>query len=248
MTANAKSVIASRRSSDFAGLGSPTAVTTGHVEARSEGSGPIVKTTLTLTSVPVTIVDEAGVTGYGGIKLYDFPAGAVLVLGAVTDLDVTESGATSATFDGDVALGTVTATNTALASKTGGDAENNIIPYTTMPQAASSVTTANATSVKTITALTNSTGRTPDDTLANHADLSTYGTDAAVIEQNVADLGGKINELVYNTTGVRMLLADGTSTAIDLYLNFLVDDADQAGGTLTVSGTITFVWINLGDI
>ncbi len=50
--------------------------------------------------------------------------------------------------------------------------------------------------VTAITVLTDSTGRTPDSTLANHADLSTYATDAAVIEQNISDLGGKINEII----------------------------------------------------
>lgn len=43
---------------------------------------------------------------------------------------------------------------------------------------------------------------------------------------------------------------DGTSTAIDLFLNMIIDDADVADGasdTVTVSGTITFVWAYLGD-
>lgn len=44
---------------------------------------------------------------------------------------------------------------------------------------------------------------------------------------------------------------DGTSTAKDLYLNYLVDDADHnVGGTacnLIANGTITLFWINLGD-
>lgn len=45
---------------------------------------------------------------------------------------------------------------------------------------------------------------------------------------------------------------DGTSTAIDIYLNFLIDDADQditgnGASSLLVSGTIIITWINLGD-
>lgn len=44
---------------------------------------------------------------------------------------------------------------------------------------------------------------------------------------------------------------DGTTTAADIYLNFLVDDADHdVGGTaanLVVSGTVTILWANLGD-
>jgi hypothetical protein len=44
---------------------------------------------------------------------------------------------------------------------------------------------------------------------------------------------------------------DGTGTALDLYLNFLVDDADQDVTTtpcnLIVNGTLTIHWRNLGD-
>ncbi len=48
------------------------------------------------------------------------------------------------------------------------------------------------------------------------------------------------------------LYLDGSGTAVDIYLNFLVDDADQdVTGTpcnLIVSGTVTLLWANLGDI
>lgn len=44
---------------------------------------------------------------------------------------------------------------------------------------------------------------------------------------------------------------DGTSTAVDLYVNLGVDDDNwligAASGTNTVSGTITVIWSNLGD-
>jgi hypothetical protein len=50
-------------------------------------------------------------------------------------------------------------------------------------------------------------------------------------------------------TGVAVL--DGTNTAADLYLNLLVDDADQdVTGTptsLIVNGTLTVTWIKGGD-
>ena len=46
-------------------------------------------------------------------------------------------------------------------------------------------------------------------------------------------------------------LFDGTGTAIDVYLNFLVDDADHDVTTtptnLVINGTITFTYTNLGD-
>lgn len=191
MTASDTHVIASRRSSDLTDIGSATSVTTGHVAARTIGSGPWFKTILTLTSVAVTMTDEAGVVAYGGVKLYDLPEGAILFGGAVADLDITASGGINANFDGDFGVGTVTASNNATLATT----EQNIIPTTATPQAVSSVTTANGKST---------------------------ATENAVV--------------------------DGTSTALDVYLNFLVDDADQnGGGTITVTGTISILWCNLGD-
>ncbi len=45
---------------------------------------------------------------------------------------------------------------------------------------------------------------------------------------------------------------DGTGTANDVYLNFLIDDTDHnVAGTacnLIVNGTVTLHWVNLGDI
>lgn len=43
---------------------------------------------------------------------------------------------------------------------------------------------------------------------------------------------------------------DGTSTAVDMYLNMLIDAADIDDGTTSTvyaSGIVTFYWINLGD-
>lgn len=48
-----------------------------------------------------------------------------------------------------------------------------------------------------------------------------------------------------NTAAV---VIDGTGTAADLYLNFLVDDGDiSAADTLAVGGTLTITWIKGGD-
>lgn len=47
------------------------------------------------------------------------------------------------------------------------------------------------------------------------------------------------------------LLLDGTTTAVDLFLNFLVDDADHDVTTtpcnLILNGTVTVLWANMGD-
>lgn len=41
---------------------------------------------------------------------------------------------------------------------------------------------------------------------------------------------------------------DGTATAAEMYLNFAIaDDASHTSGTGTFTGTISFVWVNLGD-
>lgn len=172
----------------------PTAVAD-YVTAEERGDGVVHQTVLTLTACPVSITDEAGVVAYGGVKLYDMPAGAWTLLGAVADLDISTTGSgINATFDGDVAMGTVTASNNATLSST----EANIIPSTATPQAVGGATTADGVST---TAL-----------------LATF---------------------------------DGTATASDVYLNFVIDDADHNVGAgpagLSVTGTIKITWIYLGD-
>lgn len=147
-------------------------------------------TVLTLSSLSITMTDEAGVVAYGGKQLLDMPEGGILFLGCHADLDITKSGAgINADFDGDFGLGTVTASNNNSLSST----EQNLIPTTSTPQAAAGVTTANGQS-----------------------------------------------------TAVAFI--DGNSTPADVYLNFLIDDADQnGGGALLVSGTIIIHWVPLGN-
>jgi len=41
---------------------------------------------------------------------------------------------------------------------------------------------------------------------------------------------------------------DGTATAKDMFLNFVIDDnAAHGAGTAFFTGTISFSWVNLGD-
>jgi len=165
------------------------------VAAVESGNGIFNKTVITFTDHAIALTDEAGVVAYGGSKVYDLPAGAILMLGAVADIDLTKSSAgVNADWDGDVGVGTVTASNNNTLATT----EQNIIPTTATPQAVAGVTTANAQSTSTE------------------------------------------NEVI-----------DGTGTAVDVFLNFLVDDADHDVTTtacnLIVNGTLTLHWINLGD-
>ena len=122
--------------------------------------------------------------------------GAIRWAAIDSHIDLTKSSAgVNDDWDGDVALGTVTATNDATLQTT----EANIVPSTATPQASSGATTANAQS----------------------------------------------------TTTEVPLIIDGTTTAGDVFLNFLVDDADHDVTTtacnLICNGTVKLTWINLGD-
>lgn len=170
------------------------------VVAEEIGDGLIHKTILTCTATPITISDEAGQGQYGGVKVYDFPAGLIATLGAVIDGSVTlgVTGTITATWDGDVALGTAAPSDHAtglVAANTG-----RFLQSTATTTAAAKVAVCDAVSIA--TGLTESAAR----------------------------------------------WTDGTSTAADLFLNFLVDDdASHTAGTGTFTGTITITWINLGD-
>jgi hypothetical protein len=177
-------------------LGAKGSPSGGTLTVKETHYGAFHQTVFTFADVTIALADEAGVVAYGGLKIYDFPAGAIRHLGSVADLDITKSSAgVNADWDGDFALGSATASNNGSLSST----EANLIPSTATPQAVAGVTTANG--------------------------LST-ATEGAVI-------------------------LDGTTTAADLYLNFLIDDADHnVTGTacnLIVNGTIKVAWMNLGD-
>lgn len=164
------------------------------------GNGILNKTVLTCTDTPITISDDAGVAQYGGVKVFDFPAGLIITLGATISGTLTAgvTGTIIDNWDGDVALGTVTATTGSTLTST----EANIMPSVAVSAGASDkIGVVSAVSVA--TALTES--------------------------------------------GARWL--NGTATAIDMYLNFVIDDdATHTAGTATFTGTITFLWMNGGDV
>ena len=219
--------------------------------------GPMSKVILTLAALPALIVDEAGVGAYGGVKLLDFPQGAIVFHGAMVNFTATKTvaaGVISDTFDGDVALGTVTATNTALASKTLALTENGIIPYTAMAQAVAGVAAVKAQSLNGVVALTDSSaGTSGGDTIAEVVAAAGEPTASSLAETKnaIATLAAKVNALVASFGGPKLLLADGTTTAADVFLNFLIDDADHnvAANTpyLYLTGTVTLFYQNLGD-
>jgi len=178
-----------------AGAGTANGATVSAVES---GEGILRKTVLTCVATPLTFGDEAGQGQYGGVKVYDFPAGLICTLGEVINGGVTLTAPAIDTWNGDIGLGVEAPTDHQdAANKTG-----SVMPKVATTQAASKVAVTDAVSVA--TALTESGGR----------------------------------------------WLNGTSAAIDLYLNLLIDDnvAHTNSITGTFTGTITFTWMNLGAL
>lgn len=170
------------------------------VAVKEYGDGLLHKTVLTCTATPITITDDAGVAQYGGVKVYDFPEGAICILGAVVNgtLLAGVTGTIIDNWDGDVAIGTVTATTGATLTST----EANILPSTAVSAGAS-------------------------DKIGV---VEAFPVPTALTE-----------------SGARWL--NGTATAIDAFLNFVIDDdATHTSGTAAFTGTITLFWLNLGDV
>lgn len=82
------------------------------------------------------------------------------------------------------------------------------------------------------------------------ADATLTGTEANVIASTATPqaVAGATTAKAVSAAAVQL---DGTATPVDLYLNVLVDDADQDVTTtptnLIANGTITILWANLGD-
>lgn len=82
------------------------------------------------------------------------------------------------------------------------------------------------------------------------ADATLTGTEANILPSTATPqaVAGVTTAKGVSTAGV---LLDGTTTPVDVYLNILVDDADQDVTTtptnLIANGTITILWANIGD-
>ena len=158
-------------------------------------SGCFRKVKITCVATPLVLTDDPDVAVYGGVKVYDFPEGLLLFLGGVIDGAITAVDVL-ATFDGDVALGSATATTGSTLTGT----EDDLLQSTALTQAIAKV--ANCDAITIGTALTES--------------------------------------------GARWM--DGTTTAKDLFLNFVIDeDAANATSTGEFTGTIEFIYTILGD-
>jgi hypothetical protein len=81
----------------------------------------------------------------------------------------------------------------------------------------------------------------------DNATLTT--TEADLIPSTASPLTDGAGETKGKTVTAGVVVFDGTGTAKDAWLNYAVPDADStANDTLIVSGTITLVWANLGDV
>lgn len=169
------------------------------VTAYEYGDVAAKKTVLECNALVITITDQGGVVQYGGVKVYDFPEGMLAMKGARVSGILT--GGTTGTiidnWDGDVALGTATATTGATLIGT----EADIVPSVTV-----------------------SAGASDKDGVVAAVSVATALTES----------------------GARWF--DGTTTAKDMFLNFVIDDdGSHTAGTATFSGTIEFNWEMLGD-
>jgi len=138
-----------------AGVGAKNGAT---VTATEYGDGVLHKTVLTCTATPLTFGDEAGQGQYGGVKVYDFPTGAICVLGAVINGTMTLTAPVITTWDGDIGLGVEAPTDHQdVANKTG-----LVLQKTSTTQAVARVATTDA--VTAATALTEAGARWLDGT------------------------------------------------------------------------------------
>lgn len=88
------------------------------VSVSERGNAVVHKTILTLTATPISVADDAGVAQYGGVKVYTFPAGLIMTLGAVLtgNLTLGTTGTIIDTYTGVNSLGSVAASATGAAT------------------------------------------------------------------------------------------------------------------------------------
>ena len=85
-------------------------------------------------------------------------------------------------------------------------------------------------------------------TASNNATLSSTEQNVIPTTATPQSDASKVTTANGFSTATEDASVDGTSTALDLYLNFLVDDTDHNGGGITVTGgTLKVYWMLLGD-
>jgi hypothetical protein len=85
-------------------------------------------------------------------------------------------------------------------------------------------------------------------TAGNNNALATTEQDIVATTATTQAVAG-VTSIAFPASSATVVSFDGTGTAKDLFLNFLIDDVDQdGGGTLSVTGTIDITWQYLGDV
>ena len=69
------------------GIGTVAAVTGLGID--EYGDAAMKRSVFTFTAMSITLTDDAGVGQWGTVKLYDFPAGNIYIIGATIDADLT---------------------------------------------------------------------------------------------------------------------------------------------------------------
>lgn len=175
------------------GIGSPGSPAAGSITVTEEQMGRFHVSQINLNAARVSVTDA---NAYGGQKIYDFPAGRILVLGVTSNIRWAVTSTRASTINDSASLtwgiGTATASNATLAT--------------------------------TMVALT------PKTTKVLEAATTAYNTASAAALAASAHF-------------------DGTSTAIDAFLNAAFETATDidGDGTLAATGTVTICWVQLGD-
>lgn len=144
-------IVAPRRIAVYSDNSCPAGVVPSAVAATvvpaEYGDGVINRTVLTCTALPISVADDAGVAQYGGVKVYTFPQGIIVLHGAVVNgaLTMGATGTIIDAFTGVMALGSVTASTGATLTST----EATWLQETAMTTAVAKVATTNAFPVAT---------------------------------------------------------------------------------------------------
>lgn len=158
--------------------GAAPAPTVGAIVTKNVQFGPFCQTTLTLNNVGQTIVNG---TEYQGTKIYDFPAGRINVLGVTATLQQKTTSALASTLNasstGAIALGTVTASATTLATTM-----VNLMPSTAFTSSATVNVAGTAVSNALAASAQFDGTTTPVDVFLNTAFATTANVDADAMQ------------------------------------------------------------------
>jgi hypothetical protein len=219
-----------------------SAARSANVNVIEAGNGIVRASVFQFNNSSVTMTDATTNGAHGSLALYDFPEGVISIDGVVGSLTLARVG-TNLTATAAVVAGLGTAA-VATDNATLLGAEADIFPSTAVTLASGSATfSPRSLLTASIAALTDNSGGTASDTIA--AIGATYVQ--AEVRNAVASLASKINAVMAAVSG-RSVVFNGTTTPIDLFLNFAVPDAGSTGNdALLLNGTLVVTWKHLGD-